>query len=105
MEAKIDQYRPWHDDRFPFRGLQIMKQITMAFPEDGNVTAKTLEIHDLNTVVCSGAARGMQYLLAIEDQLQRTSGISSVKLTQVRGRAPALQFTFNIQFNGAIRAN
>jgi hypothetical protein len=105
IEGKIDQYRPWHDDRYPFRGLKILKQITLAFPEDGTVTAKTLEIHDLNTVVCSGVARSMTYLLQTEDHLQGISGVSAVKLSQVRGRDPARQFTFNIQFTGPIRAN
>ena len=105
MEAKIDQYRPWHDDRYPFRALQIIKQITAAFPEDGTVTAKTLEVHDLNTVVCSGVARNNQYLLSTVERLQESSGISSVNLTQVRGRDPARQFTLNIQFNGPIHAN
>lgn len=98
ISDNIQKYRPWYDRSF--RGLEIMKQITMAFPEDGTVTAKTLEIRDLNTVVCSGVARSMPYLLSIEDQLQRTSGIAGVKLTQVRGRSPALQFTLNIQCNG-----
>lgn len=100
LQNNIQQYQPWYDRNF--RGLQILKEITTAFPEDGTVTARTLEIRDLNTVICSGVARSMPYLLSIEEQLQRTSGIAGVKLTQVRGRAPALQFTLDIQCSGGI---
>jgi hypothetical protein len=103
ISANIQKYQPWYDRNF--RGLQIMKEITSAFPDDGTVTAKTLEIRDLNTVVCNGVARSMPFLLTMEEQLQRTSGISAVKLTQVRGRAPALQFTLNIQCTGGLSAN
>ncbi|HLX71743.1 MAG TPA: hypothetical protein VKV04_19185 [Verrucomicrobiae bacterium] len=103
ISANVQKYQPWYDRNF--RGLQIMKQITTAFPEDGTVTAKTLEIRDLNTVVCNGVARSMQYLLSTEERLQGTSGIAAVKLSQVRGRAPALQFTLNIQYTGGVGAN
>lgn len=100
LEDNIQQYRPWYDRQF--RGLEILKQITMAFPEDGTVTAKTLEIRDLSTVICSGTARSMPFLLSTEEQLQKANGIAGVKLTQVRGRAPALQFTLDIQCSGGI---
>lgn len=98
LQNNIQQYQPWHDRGL--RGLTILKQITTAFPQDGTVTARTLEIRDLNTVICSGVARSMPYLLSTEEQLQRTSGIAGVKLTQVRGRAPMLQFTLDIQCIG-----
>jgi hypothetical protein len=104
IEAKIQQYRPWADDSV--RGLTILKQITGAFPEDGSVTAKTLEIRDLSTVICSGTARSMQSLFTTQGQLQKTAGIAGVKVTQIRGRSPALQFTMDIQCSeGGFRAN
>jgi hypothetical protein len=104
IEAKIHQYRPWSDDSV--RGLMILKQITLAFPEDGTVTAKNLEIRDLSTVICSGTARSLQSLFTIQGQLQKTPGISGVKVTQVRGHSPALQFTMDIQCSeGGFRAN
>jgi hypothetical protein len=103
LQAKIEQFQPWSDNSI--RGLTILKQITTAFPDDGAVTAKSLEIRDLNTVVCSGTAHSMQSLLHTQDQLQKTSGITGVKLTQVRGRSPSLQFTLNIQCSGGLSAN
>jgi len=104
IEGKIQEYRPWSDDTI--RGLTILKQITSAFPEDGAVTAKTLEIRDLSTVVCSGTARSMQSLVITQGQLQKTPGIAGVKVTQIRGRSPQLQFTLDIQcVEGGFRAN
>jgi hypothetical protein len=104
IEGKIREYRPWSDDSI--RGLTILKQITTAFPEDGAVTAKTLEIRDLDTVICSGTARSMQSLVTVQGQLQKTPGIAGVKITQYRGRPPQLQFTMDIQCNeGGSRAN
>ncbi|HEY2082712.1 MAG TPA: hypothetical protein VGI88_07980 [Verrucomicrobiae bacterium] len=95
IEAKIHQYRPWTDDSV--RGLTILKEITLAFPEDGAVTAKNLEIRDLSTVICSGTARSLPSLFTVQGQLQKTAGIFGVKVTQVRGHSPALQFTMDIQ--------
>jgi hypothetical protein len=104
IQSNIQQYRPWSDDSI--RGLTILKQITSAFPEDGAVTAKTLEIRELNTVICSGSARSMQSLVNMQAQLQKTAGIAGVKITQIRGRSPQLQFTLDIQCNeGGSRAN
>jgi hypothetical protein len=103
-KAKIDQYRPWADDSI--RGLTILKQITQAFPEDGAVTAKTVEIRDLSTVICSGTARSMQSLFMVQGKLQKDPGVAGVKVTQIRGHSPALQFTMDIQCNeGGFRAN
>jgi hypothetical protein len=103
IQAKIEKYRPWDDQKVS--GLTILKQITLAFPDDGAVTAKTLEIRDLNTVVCTGIAHSLQSLSSTQSTLQRTPGITGVKVTQVRGHSPALQFTMNIQCEGGIRAN
>jgi hypothetical protein len=104
IEGKIQQYQPWSDNSI--RGLSILKQITTAFPEDGAVTAKSLEIRDLNNVICSGTARSMQSLVMTQGQLQKNPNIAGVKITQIRGRSPALQFTLDIQcVEGGFRAN
>jgi hypothetical protein len=104
INDKIDKYRPWSDDTV--RGLTILKQIASAFPKDGAVTAKSLEIRDLNTVVCTGIARSLPSLSLAQSDLQRTPGIAKVELKGVRGHSPQLQFTLNIQCSeGGFRAN
>ncbi|HXS69132.1 MAG TPA: hypothetical protein VN761_09840 [Candidatus Polarisedimenticolia bacterium] len=104
IEAKIQQYRPWSDDEI--RGLSILKLMSQAFPEDGSVTAKTLEIRDLSTVICSGTARSMQALVNTQGALEKKPGISGVKITRFIGHAPSIQFTLDIQCNGgSLHAN
>ncbi len=105
LQDKINQYRPWHDARDPSRVMDILKKITTAFPDDGAVTAKTLEVRDVSTVVCTGTARSMSQLMSTEEQLRKTPGIAGVNVVQVRGRAN-FQFTLNIQFSeGVLSAN
>jgi hypothetical protein len=101
---KIAKYRGWSDQTV--RGLTILKEITEAFPDDGAVTAKSLEIRDLNTVVCTGVARSLPALALAQGTLQRKPGISKVELKGTRGHSPQLQFTLNIQcVEGAVHAN
>ncbi|MDB6110141.1 MAG: hypothetical protein JWR69_1891 [Pedosphaera sp.] len=96
-EAQSRRFRPWFDGSF--RGLRIIKRITEAFPEDGYVSAKNLEIRDLSVVTCSGVARDNQSYLKLLDQLRASKEVTELKTDQVRGQAP-LQFTFNLQWEG-----
>ncbi len=104
IKTKIDKYQPWDDKKVS--GLTIFKQITLAFPDSGDVTAKSLEIRDLDTVVCLGVARSMQSLVSTQGRLQGMPGITGVKVTRISGHSPSLQFTLNIQcVEGGLRAN
>jgi hypothetical protein len=93
---QIRQYRPWFDENC--RGLTIMRQLTEAFPEDGLVTAKTVEIRELSTVTCTGQARDYQALLRTLEKLRAGKGISDVRLSQIRGKSP-MQFTFDFHWS------
>ncbi|HEY1716990.1 MAG TPA: hypothetical protein VGH42_01700 [Verrucomicrobiae bacterium] len=103
IQDEIVQYRPWYDDSF--RSLAILRQLTLAFPQDGEVTAKTIEIHDGNTVSCSGNARDNTALLAMLSKLRSADGVSDLKVDQIRGKSP-MQFTFDFQYgNGGANEN
>jgi hypothetical protein len=95
LQQQIRQYRPWFDDSC--RGLSIMRQLTLAFPEDGAVTAKTVEIHDGNQVNCSGTARDNAALLRTLSQLRAADGVTDLKVDQIRGKSP-IQFTFDFHW-------
>lgn len=97
LRDQIRQYRSWYDDSA--RGLSILRQLTLAFPEDGAVSAKTVEIRDLNTVSCSGVARDNTSLLRMLDKLRGSGGVSELKVNQIRGKAPQLQFTFDFRWS------
>jgi hypothetical protein len=95
VQASIRKYRPWFDDSF--RSLTILAQLTEAFPEDGAVTAKTVEIRAPNKVICSGTAQDNQALLLTLDRLREINEVGSVQVDQLKGDRP-LQFTFNFQW-------
>ena len=97
VQGKIQRYQQWYDSTY--RELTILRQITMAFPETGVVTAKAIQIHDGNTVTCSGTATDSAALLHTIDQLKATEGVSSVNVEQIRGTAP-MEFTFDVQWGG-----
>lgn len=103
LQQQIRQYRPWFDDTF--QDLTILRQLTLAFPEDGSVTAKTLEIHAGNTVTCTGTAQDNGALLRTLNQLRTTDGVTDVKLQQIRGKSP-MQFSFDVHYgNGGGNEN
>ena len=97
VQDQIRQYRPWYDNTF--RSLTILRELTQAFPEDGTVTAKTVEIRSGNTVTCTGVAQDNGALLRTLNQLRTADGVADVKLQQIRGKSP-MQFSFDIHYRG-----
>ena len=95
LQQRIRQYRPWFNDSF--QSLSIMRQLTAAFPEDGAVTAKSVEIHDGNLVSCSGTANDNVALLRALSQLRAGDNVTDLKVDQIRGKSP-IQFTFDFHW-------
>jgi len=101
-QANIRKFRPWYDESF--RELSIMRRLTEAFPEDGTVSAKQIEIRDPNkpgelpTVTCTGTARDRSALLHVKDKLSAAKNIINVHTEQERGTSP-MEFTFNFQWS------
>ena len=93
INKQISQYRPWYDETV--KGLTILRGLTQAFPEDGSVTAKTVEIRDLNVVTCTGTARSYQVLLQTLQKLRAMPQVRDANLGPTRGQTPALQFSFS----------
>ncbi len=98
MQGKIRKYRPWFDESF--RALSILKKITEAFPEDGAVAAKSVEIRDRSGVTCSGTARSNQAWLKMLDQLRASKQITDVKVEHIKGgqNGQPMEFTFNFHW-------
>ncbi|HEY5912527.1 MAG TPA: hypothetical protein VJA21_18140 [Verrucomicrobiae bacterium] len=96
VRQDIRQFRPWFDENC--RGLVIMKQLTEAFPEDGVVSAKTVELRELSQVTCTGQTRDYQALLKTLERLRASKGISDVRLSTIRGKSP-MQFTFDFRWS------
>jgi hypothetical protein len=102
-QGKIKQFRPWFDESV--RSLSILRQLTQAFPEDGMVTAKTVEIRDANVVTCTGTAKDNASLLRTLDKLRQAGNVADLKVNRIQGKTP-LQFTFDFRWvEGGAHAN
>lgn len=101
IQRQINTYRPWYDETV--RGLTILRGLTQVFPEDGSVTAKTVEIRDLNQVTCTGTARNYQALLQTLQRLRGNPQVRDANLGPTRGQSPALQFSFSFGWNEGVR--
>ncbi len=97
LQGKIRAFRPWFDPQVT--SLGILQRVTEAFPEEGSVTAKTVEIRNQAAVNISGVTRDNAALLATLDRLRKAEEITEVKVDTIRGKTP-MQFTFNFQWEG-----
>jgi hypothetical protein len=102
LQAKLRRFRPWYDK--DLATLQIMRGLTQAFPEDGVVSAKIIEIREGNLISCMGTARDNSSLLATIDRLRSSEHVRDLRVDQIRGNAP-MQFTFNFQWTEAAYEN
>ncbi|HWH68299.1 MAG TPA: hypothetical protein VNT26_02900 [Candidatus Sulfotelmatobacter sp.] len=96
IQQNLRQYRPWYDESL--RGLSLLRQLTEAFPEDGVVSAKTIEVRELATVTCTGLTRDNTALLKTLERLRGAGGIADLKVSQIRGKSP-MQFTFDYHWS------
>jgi hypothetical protein len=71
-----------------------LRTLSRAFPKEGSVTAKTVEIGDLKTVSCTGIAKTYAALLQTKERLRALKQIRDVNILSTRGQAPAIAFTF-----------
>jgi hypothetical protein len=113
VQDQIQKYRGWYDDSF--RYLSIMKKLAAAFPEDGSVTAKTLEIREwtesrdpenarnVSVVSCSGSAANYSAWIKTVHQVGAIGGVSDL-VPQTRGKSP-MQFTLDFHLNGGAHEN
>lgn len=90
VRANIREYRPWYDTTF--RSLSILKRVTECFPETGNVTAKTFEVHTNSNVTISGTMRDSASLLLVQNQLRKVKEVTALKIEQIRGTQFTMTF-------------
>ena len=95
MQAQIRKYRPWYDESLA--NLSILRSVTEAFPEDGTVTAKTVEIRNSSHVNVTGTTRNFPALEQATGRLRKLKDVGDVRTDTIRGSSP-MQFTFNFQW-------
>ena len=96
LQGKLRRFRPWYNN--DVATLQIMRRLTEAFPQDGVVSAKIIEIRNGNVISCIGTARDNSSLLATIDRLRSSEQIRDLRVDQIRGNSP-MQFTFNFNWS------
>lgn len=99
QQAQIREFRPWYDPSVT--SLQVLQSVTQAFPEEGNVTARTLDIREQSTVTVTGTANSNTDFLNVLDKLRDQSSVAQLNVDQMRGESP-LQFSFNFDWQGGI---
>jgi hypothetical protein len=100
LQAQIRKYRPWTDESLA--NLSILRRVTEAFPEDGVVSAKTVEIRNSTQVNVTGTTRSFAALQKTTDQLRAAKDVGDVHTDTLRGTSP-MQFTFNFQWGQSAR--
>ena len=96
-QDQIKKFRPWYDSSF--RDLQILRKLKDAFPDDGAVSAKKIEIHDVSTVTCSGIARDNESFARLHAKLGDDTNKISGLHAEVHGQKP-MDFTLSFQWEG-----
>jgi len=97
-QQHIRQFRSWTDHARTLRSLTVLRQLTQAFPEDGSVTAKTIEIREEAAVRCTGTASDQAALLRVVDKLRAASHVNDPHVDLISGKPP-MQFTFDFHWS------
>ena len=99
VRGQIQQFQSWSPG--DYHSLAILRELSLAFPQNGVVTAKVITTRSDGTVNCSGNAQDNAALLAVQSSLSALPGVSEVHLESSRGNKPPIQFVFNFKFNPA----
>jgi len=97
VQSKIREFSPYYDTSF--HSLSILKRVTECFPDNGSVTAKSFELHGTSGVSISGTMRDNAALIRVQEALSKSKEIKDIKIEQIRGKPPIMQFTLTIRWN------
>jgi hypothetical protein len=95
-QSLIHEYRPWFDTSY--HDLRLLRAVTECFPDNGSVTAKSVEIRGTAVVAISGTARDNPSLLRTLDQLRKLASVRNLKVEQIHGKTPE-QFTISFRWD------
>ncbi len=97
LRDDVRQYRAWFDDSA--QSMVILRELTNAFPVEGRVWLKKLEVENLETVECSVSAKTDDDMLAVLEKLRETRGIKDLQWSELRGNSP-LEFRLSYRWVG-----
>ncbi|MDP8243367.1 MAG: pilus assembly protein PilM [Candidatus Hinthialibacter antarcticus] len=97
IQNNVRQFRPWFDESLPV--LSSIQSLVEAFPEEGSVWVKIIEIDGNQAISCSGFTRDNRALSEMLNRLYQDERIQNLNLEQRLGEAPTT-FTFKFQWIG-----
>jgi Tfp pilus assembly protein PilN len=95
LQKRIHLFQPWYEP-VP-QELQLMNSLATAFPEQGDVWAKSIQVAEGDKVTCTGFARSQPALLAFLARLRARPDVSGIQVQQIRGQNP-IQFSITYQW-------
>lgn len=98
LQEKLKKYRPWNEDAI--YSLSLLRDMTGAFPEKGDVWVKTLEIRNLSEVQFTGEARNNRVWLEMLAKLRKISSVEDLKVLQVKEGEGIIQFSIKFIWKG-----
>jgi hypothetical protein len=94
-QDNISKFRPWFDNSC--RALTIWNNLAKAFPDNGSITVKSMEIREQSEITASGTAQNEAAFLAVQKLLKNIPEV--VELHSVlRGVAPTIQYEITYQW-------
>lgn len=95
LQGRIRQFRPWFEAT-P-QALAVLEGIIAAFPEGGDVWARSVQLSENGKMTCAGFARSQAALMSTLERLRQRPDVSEVQVQQMRGDNP-LQFSFTCKW-------
>jgi hypothetical protein len=92
LQERIRTFRPWFDP-VP-GGVDALAGLVAAFPDSGEVWAKSVELKDDGRMVCAGFARDQAAWMEFVDRLRAQAEVANLQVQSVRGENP-VQFVVN----------
>lgn len=96
LQQKIHRFQPWH--KSSPQVLQMIEALVAAFPEQGDVWAKSIAIGENGKVTCNGFAKSREGLFGLMDRLRAKPEVTELQTEQVRGENP-VQFAFSFKYS------
>ena len=101
LNGKASRFRSWYQSSQP--NLQIFLALAQAFPEDGAVTARNIEISDREKVTCTGVAGNQLDVMDVVNRLRKMPQVQDLRTQRMSGTSP-VQFTFEYRWDASRRA-
>ncbi len=101
LNGKASRFRSWYESSQP--NLQIFLSLAQAFPEDGAVTARNIEISDREKVTCTGVAGNQLDVMDVVNRLRKMPQVQDLRTQRMSGTSP-VQFTFEYRWDASRRA-